>query len=70
MRQIYLNKAIAEAVMIEMKRDEKVVLMGEDIVNRGGGMSTFLGVPQAFPDRSMDMPLAESGFTHFANGLP
>jgi len=68
MRQIYLNKAIAEAVMIEMKRDEKVVLMGEDIVNRGGGMSTFLGVPQAFPDRSMDMPLAESGFTHFANG--
>lgn len=68
MRQIYLNRAIAEAVIKEMQRDDKVVLMGEDIINRGGGMSTFLGVPQAFPERSLDMPLAESGFTHFANG--
>lgn len=68
MRQTYLNRAIAEAVIKEMERDEKVVLMGEDIINRGGGMSTFLGVPQKFPERSLDMPIAESGFTHFANG--
>ena len=31
-------------------------------------MSTFLGVPQKFPDRCLEMPMAEAGFTHFANG--
>ena len=68
MRQLYLNRAIAEAVAQEMKRDERVVLIGEDIINRGGGMSTFLGVYDQFPDRCLDMPIAESGFTHFGNG--
>lgn len=68
MRQLYLNRAIAEAVLQEMKRDERVVLIGEDIINRGGGMSTFLGVYDQFPDRCLDMPIAESGFTHFGNG--
>lgn len=68
MRQLYLNRAIAEAVHKEMEADQKVILIGEDIINRGGGMSTFLGVPDAFPDRCLDMPIAESGFSHFGNG--
>jgi len=68
MANMFLNRAIAEAVRLEMERDEKVVLMGEDILNRGGGMSTFLGIPQAFPDRCFDMPIAECGFTHFGIG--
>ena len=68
MRDMYLNRAIAEAVALEMERDERVILIGEDILNRGGGMSTFLGVPQKFPTRCLDMPIAEAGFTHFANG--
>ena len=68
MRQLYLNRAIAEAVHKEMQADERVILIGEDIINRGGGMSTFLGVPDAFPQRCLDMPIAESGFSHFGNG--
>lgn len=68
MRNLYLNRAIAEAVSKEMERDENIVLLGEDILNRGGGMSTFMGVPEAFPNRCFDMPIAESGYTHFANG--
>lgn len=68
MRNLYLNRAIAEAVKKEMALDPSVVLLGEDIFNRGGGMSAFLGVYQEFPDRCIDMPICESGFTHFANG--
>lgn len=68
MRDIYLNRAIAEAVYKEMEQDKNVILLGEDILNRGGGLSTFLGVPQQFPDRCLDMPICESGYTHFANG--
>lgn len=68
MARMFLNRAIAEAVRLEMERDDKVLLMGEDIVNRGGGLSTFLGIPQAYPDRCFDMPIAESGYSHFAVG--
>lgn len=68
MGQLYLNRSIAAAVLEEMERDEKVLLIGEDIINRGGGMSIFMGVPQKFPDRCLDMPISESGFSHFANG--
>ena len=68
MRDLYLNRAIAEAARKEMELDSRVILLGEDIINRGGGMSTFLGVPEAFPDRCLDMPICEAGYTHFANG--
>ncbi|MEI3340381.1 MAG: transketolase C-terminal domain-containing protein [Eubacterium sp.] len=68
MAKMFLNRALAEAVRLEMERDDRVLLMGEDIINRGGGMSTFLGIPQDYPDRCFDMPIAESGYSHFAVG--
>ena len=68
MRNLYLNRAIAEAVRLEMEQDPQIVLLGEDTINKGGGMSTYMGVPEQFPDRCFDMPIAESGFTHFATG--
>jgi len=68
MAQLYLNRAIAEAVNREMQADERIILVGEDILNRGGGLSTFLGIPETFPDRCVEMPIAEGGFTHFGNG--
>lgn len=69
MRSIYLNRAIAEAVRLEMEQDPDIILLGEDIINKGGGMSTYLGVPEQFPDRCYDMPIAESGFAHFSTGV-
>jgi len=68
MRNIYLNRAIAEAVLTEMEQDENVILIGEDLINKGGGLSCYLGVPEKFRDRCQEMPISESGFTHFANG--
>lgn len=68
MRNLYLNRAIAEGVMKEMALDEDVILVGEDLLNKGGGLSCFLGVPEKFRDRCVEMPIAEAGFAHFANG--
>lgn len=68
-KKMFLNRALAAATQAEMARDENVILMGEDLLNRGGGLSTFLGVPQAFPERCFDMPLSEQAFTNIAVGM-
>lgn len=69
MKKLTLNKAISEAVAEEMRRDEKVILLGEDITTMDGGLSIFMGVPAEFgEERCLNMPIAESGFTHFATG--
>lgn len=68
MGRMYLNRSIAAAVSEEMARDENVILLGEDIINCGGGLGIYLGVPQKFPDRCLDMPIAEAGFSYFGVG--
>lgn len=68
MGRMYLNRAIAAAVSEEMERDGQVFLLGEDIINAGGGMSTYLGVPRKFPDCCLDMPIAEAGYAYFGVG--
>ena len=68
MPRMYLNRAIAAAVSEEMARDEKVILLGEDIINGGGGLGIYLGVPQKFPERCLDMPISEAGFSYFGVG--
>lgn len=68
MPRMYLNGAIASAVSEEMERDEKVILLGEDIINTGGGLSIYRGVPKKFPERCLDMPIAEAGYSYFGVG--
>lgn len=68
-KKMYLNRALAEAAAKEMERDENVIILGEDLLSRGGGLSTFLGVPEAFPERCFDMPLSEQAFTNVAVGM-
>lgn len=67
-KKMFLNRAIAAAVSEEMARDENVVLIGEDIINQGGGLSIYLGVHDKFPDRAIDMPIAEAGYAYFGVG--
>lgn len=55
-----LKSAIREALL----KDEKVFLMGEDVGHYGGAFAVSKGLLQEFgPDRIMDVPLSESGFT-------
>ncbi|TVP76988.1 MAG: alpha-ketoacid dehydrogenase subunit beta [Gemmatimonadales bacterium] len=62
-------EAIAEALFEEMIRDEAVLLLGEDIGEYGGAFKVTRGFLDRFgPDRVVDTPIAEAGFTGLAAG--
>ena len=60
---IYLAAA-GEAIMEEMARDDRVVLVGEDIELYGGGQA----VPRFGRERVRSAPISEGGFTGMAIG--
>ena len=69
MAEISLGKAFNLAMREEMAADEKVICIGEDIGPRGGCWFTFGGLHAMYGDaRVLEMPIAESGYTHFAIG--
>jgi pyruvate dehydrogenase E1 component beta subunit len=71
MAEITYAQAIAQALREEMKRDPNVVMWGEDIVNYNKGGSpygVYRGLPQEFPDRIFDTPIAEEGIIGIAIG--
>ena len=60
-RQITFREAIREALREEMKRDQRVFLMGEDIGAYGGAYKVTEGLLEEFgPDRVIDTPISES----------
>src|SRR3954454_4077497 len=62
-------QAISDAMREEMRADERVFVMGEDIGVFGGAFKVTDGFVQEFgPDRVMDTPLAESGIIGTAVG--
>jgi len=61
MREISFSEATLEAMAEEMKRDERVFVMGEDIARQGGIFGQFKGLPQQFGlDRVRDTPISET----------
>ena len=62
-------QAISDAMREEMREDERVFVMGEDIGVFGGAFKVTDGFIDEFgPDRVMDTPLAESGIVGTAVG--
>ncbi len=62
-------QAISSALRDELRADERVLLMGEDIGVFGGAFKVTDGFVEEFgPDRVMDTPLAESGIIGTAIG--
>jgi len=60
--EITLREAIRTAFAEEMRRDEAVVVMGEDVGETGHVNNLTEGLYDEFgPDRVQDMPLAEAG---------
>jgi pyruvate dehydrogenase E1 component beta subunit len=71
MADLTFAQAIAQALREEMKRDPNVVMWGEDIVNYNKGGSpygVYRGLPQEFPGRVMDTPIAEEAIIGIAIG--
>src|ERR671916_340293 len=64
------REALREAMVMEMDRDENVVLMGEDIGVYGGTHLITDGLLDMFgAQRVVDTPISEGGFTGAAIGM-
>ncbi|MDH3517848.1 MAG: alpha-ketoacid dehydrogenase subunit beta [Acidimicrobiia bacterium] len=64
-------EAIAEAIAHEMERDSNVLVLGEDVAGSfGGAFKVTRGLEGRFgPNRVMNTPIAELGFTGMATGM-
>ena len=68
-RTLTYAQAINEALLLEMERDPKVVLMGEDVGAFGGIYGHFRGLYERFgEDRVRDTPISEAGFVGLGSG--
>jgi pyruvate dehydrogenase E1 component beta subunit len=69
MRQIALREAIREAMSEEMRRDDRVFLIGEEVAEYNGAYKVSQGMLDEFgPRRVIDTPISELGFTALAVG--
>ncbi len=63
MREIQFREALREALSEEMRRDENVFLMGEEVAEYNGAYKVSQGMLDEFgPKRVIDTPIAELGF--------
>lgn len=70
MAQMTMIEAIKHALDLELGRDDKVLVFGEDVGNNGGVFRATEGLQKKYgEDRVFDTPLAESGIIGLANGL-
>lgn len=64
-----MNQAIARAIADEMRRDDSVIVMGEDVAVAQGPFKTSEGLLKEFgPLRVRDTPISETGFLGAAVG--
>ena len=69
MKTIQFREAICEAMSEEMRRDESVYLMGEEVAEYNGAYKASKGMLDEFgPKRVLDTPIAELGFAGIAVG--
>lgn len=70
MANLTLLQAINSALREEMKRDERVIVLGEDVGKNGGVFRATEGLFDEFgSERSVDTPLAENGIIGMAIGM-
>ncbi|HVB86338.1 MAG TPA: alpha-ketoacid dehydrogenase subunit beta [Candidatus Dormibacteraeota bacterium] len=68
-RELTLGEAIKEALAEEMRRDPRVLILGEDVAEAGTVFKVLSGLSTEFgTDRVIDTPISEAGFTGLAVG--
>jgi pyruvate dehydrogenase E1 component beta subunit len=68
-RQIAFREALREAMTEEMRRDESVFLMGEEVAEYNGAYKVSQGMLAEFgPKRVIDTPISELGFAAIGVG--
>ncbi len=69
MREIQFREALGEAMSEEMRRDENIFLMGEEVAQYNGAYKVSQGMLDEFGSkRVIDTPIAELGFTGIGIG--
>jgi pyruvate dehydrogenase E1 component beta subunit len=69
MKEVAFREALREAMQEEMRRDENVFLMGEEVGEYNGAYKVSQGMLAEFGEkRIIDTPIAELGFTGIAVG--
>ncbi|SEU07374.1 pyruvate dehydrogenase complex E1 component subunit beta [Hymenobacter actinosclerus] len=69
MRTIQFREALREAMSEEMRRDERVFLMGEEVAEYNGAYKVSQGMLDEFgAERVIDTPIAELGFAGIGVG--
>ena len=69
MKTIQFREALREAMNEEMRRDERVFLLGEEVAEYNGAYKVSQGMLDEFgPKRVIDTPIAELGFSGIAVG--
>lgn len=69
MAELTYREAVARGLAQEMARDERVVLIGEDVAKAGGVFKTTAGLLEQFgPTRVRDTPISEEAITGMIMG--
>ncbi len=70
MPEMNIIQAVNDALKLEMHRDPRVLVLGEDVGRFGGVFRATTGLYEEFgPERCVDTPLAESGIIGTAIGM-
>ena len=68
-REITYLEAVREAMVQEMRRDQEVFLIGEDVGTYGGAFGVSKGMLEEFgPERVRDTPISEAAIAGAATG--
>lgn len=69
MKTIQFREAVQEAMSEEMRKDESIYLMGEEVAEYNGAYKASKGMLDEFgPDRVIDTPISELGFAGIGIG--
>lgn len=70
MREIRFRDALREAMSEEMRRDENVLILGEEVAEYNGAYKVTQGMLDEFgPKRVIDTPISELGFAGIGVGM-
>lgn len=68
-RELTFAQAVREALAEEMRRDPTVCIFGEDVAEAGTPFKVLSGLVEEFgPERVIDTPISEAGFTGMGVG--
>lgn len=69
MRELTYAEALGEALRLELRRDPRVIVFGEDVAQHGGAFGVTKGILEELgPDRIRNTPISEIGIVGAAVG--